>query len=147
MLFQYGGIMKKNTNICLCCSKTIQIQNIKGLPLQSRRHKTICLASVKIDDFWWSGTSSAVFIDNYILHVCRKWYKIVIIWQRTFSWVQIYISLKFVYVASSWQQVSIVSANGLAPSSNKPLTDQKLSDLCHHLASIGHNELKHFHTW
>ena len=37
-----------------------------------------------------------------------------------------------------WWQVKVGLGNGLVPSSNKPLADP---DLCHHMASLDHNEL------
>ena len=41
-----------------------------------------------------------------------------------------------------WWKVSIVSSNGMVPSGNKPLLEPINPDLCHHMASLAHNELK-----
>ena len=35
----------------------------------------------------------------------------------------------------------IGSGNGLVPSGNKPLPEAMLTQICHHMASLGHNEL------
>ena len=40
-------------------------------------------------------------------------------------------------------QVNIGSGNGLVPSGNKPLPEPKLMQICHHMMSLGHNELTH----
>ena len=43
-----------------------------------------------------------------------------------------------------WWAVSIGSGNGLVPSGNKPLPEPMLTQICHHMASLGHNELTHY---
>ena len=40
-------------------------------------------------------------------------------------------------------EVNIGSGNGLVPSGNKLLPGPMLTDLCRHMASLGHNELSH----
>ena len=43
-------------------------------------------------------------------------------------------------------QINIGSGNGLVPSGNKPLPEPMLTqDLCHHMASLGHNVLSYLH--
>ena len=44
-----------------------------------------------------------------------------------------------------WWSVNIDSGNGLVSSGNKPLPEPMLTDLCRHMASLGHSELKHIH--
>ena len=41
-----------------------------------------------------------------------------------------------------WWPVNIGSGNGLVPSGNKPLPEPMLTQICHHMASLGQNELK-----
>ena len=45
-----------------------------------------------------------------------------------------------------WKQVNIGLGNGLVPSGNKPLPETMLTQIyvCHHIASLGQNELKKF---
>ena len=39
--------------------------------------------------------------------------------------------------------INIGSGNGVVPSGNKPLPERVDPDLCHHMASLGHNKLTH----
>ena len=48
----------------------------------------------------------------------------------------------------AWMQQSLTnetstfgSGNGMVPSGNKPLADPKLSQICHHMVPLNHNEL------
>ena len=40
-----------------------------------------------------------------------------------------------------WWSVNIGSGNGLVPSGSKPLPEPMLTQICRHMASLGHNEL------
>ena len=41
-----------------------------------------------------------------------------------------------------WWPVNIGSGNGLLPSGNEPLPETMLTQICRHMASLGHNELR-----
>ena len=41
-----------------------------------------------------------------------------------------------------WWSVNIDSGNGLVPSGNKPLPEPMLTQICCHMVSLGHNELR-----
>ena len=52
-----------------------------------------------------------------------------------FEWLSVIIT------GLQWWLVNISLGNRLMPSGNKPLPEPMLTKICHHMASIGHNEL------
>ena len=47
-------------------------------------------------------------------------------------------------ISWGWRLVNIGSGNGLVPSGSKPLPEPILTQICCHMASLGHNELTHW---